>query len=90
VDWYHNYLGHPGINRTEEQPVNTYGGLICEAYHFIGIYLCKSTEQHKKYGHLPRKGSRSNAWDKMCIDLIGPYTINKRQTKSPLFANVSP
>ena len=33
----------------------------------------KTTNQ--KYGKLPPKQAKRNPWDKLCVDLIGPYTI---------------
>jgi hypothetical protein len=32
----------------------------------------------KKYGHLPPNKAEATPWDKMCIDLIGPYTIRRK------------
>ena len=32
----------------------------------------------KKYGWLPPKEAESEPWDKMCIDLIGPYKIRRK------------
>jgi hypothetical protein len=32
----------------------------------------------KKCGHLPEKEAEERPWDKMCIDLIGPYTICRK------------
>jgi hypothetical protein len=28
-----------------------------------------------KYGHLPTKLNKSNPWECLCVDLIGPYTL---------------
>ena len=43
----------------------------------------KNKRKHKKYGHLPPKEAEAQPWDKLCIDLIGPYTI-RRKGKDPL------
>jgi hypothetical protein len=32
----------------------------------------------KKQGHLPTKEAEATPWDKMCIDLIGTYTIRRK------------
>ena len=37
----------------------------------------------KKYGHMPEKEAEAIPWDKMCIDLIGPYKI-RRKGQEPL------
>src|SRR5687767_12483623 len=34
--------------------------------------------KQKKYGHLPPKEAEAVIWDKMCIDLIGPYKIRRK------------
>ena len=39
----------------------------------------------QKYGHLPEKVAEADPWDVLCIDLIGPYTIErKNKTKKRL------
>jgi hypothetical protein len=35
----------------------------------------------KKYGWLSPKEAEASLWDKMCIDLIGPYTIRRKGKK---------
>ena len=39
-----------------------------------------------KYGHLPAKTAEDEPWDKLCIDLIGPYKIyrKKKTRQKPL------
>ena len=82
VRWYHEYLGHPGINRTEET--------ICQHLWWpkmrnqitnsvTGCLTCQKNKRRvRKFGHLPEKTAESQPWDKMCIDLIGPYTIRRK------------
>ena len=36
----------------------------------------------KKYGHLPEKEAEATPWDKLCMDLIGPYTIKRKRKKN--------
>jgi len=43
----------------------------------------KNKRKVKKYSHLPPKEAEAILWDKMCIDLIGPYKI-RRKGKEPL------
>lgn len=46
--------------------------------------MCTLTKQSKKkYGHLPEKEAKVKSWDKLCVDLIGLYTV-KRKNKDPL------
>ena len=84
VDWYHTTLCHPGINRTE----------ATIRQHFTWKHLtkqvattcqtcrkCQITKKHtKKYGLLPAKKAEeeANLWEKLCVDLIGPYQIIKK------------
>ena len=45
--------------------------------------MTKKTFQ--KYGHLPEKVAEADPWDVLCIDLIGPYIIErKNKSKKPL------
>ena len=82
IDWYHTLLCHPGINRTEEsigqhlywpkmrQQITRYVQTcpVCQ----------RNKRKVKKYGWLPPKEAETIPWDKMCIDLIGPYTIRRK------------
>ena len=39
----------------------------------------------QKYGHFLEKVADADPWDVLCIDLIGPYTIERKYTtKKPL------
>ena len=38
----------------------------------------RNKKQRKKYGHLPEKVAESDPWDKLCVDLIGPYQIRRK------------
>ena len=80
VNWYHTYLLHPGINRTEattqqhfywpdmRQDIRT----ILKKCSIYQIYK-KTT---KKYGRLLEKQAEAEPWERLCVDLIEPYTIN--------------
>ena len=89
VSWYHENLCHPGINRTEDtirqhlhwkslrNDVTTY------------IYKCDICQLNKKtnkrkYGHLPPKEAETEPWETLCVDLIGPYTLERKGKKKPL------
>ena len=51
------------------------------------VQACPSCQKNKwkqkKYGHLSPKVAEVHIWDKMQVDLIGPYKI-KRKGKPPL------
>ena len=43
---------------------------------------CQKTKRsYQKYGHLPEKVAESQPWEKVCVDLIGPYTIKPKGQK---------
>ena len=46
----------------------------------------KCKRSSKKYGHLPEKEAEIIPWDKLCVDLIGPYHLipKGKKTKKPL------
>ncbi len=89
VEWYHFWLCHPGETRTEQtirqhfwwhNLRDTVKG-ICNR-----CPVCQKTKkQLKKYGKLPEKTAEAEPWDVLCVDLIGPYKIvRKNKKKDPL------
>ena len=82
IDWYHHYLGHPGINRTEESIGQHLWWPKMRNQITNAVTSCaicqRNKKQRKKYGHLPEKVAESNPWDKLCVDLIGPYQIRRK------------
>jgi transposase InsO family protein len=82
VQWYHTYLCHPGLKCTEETvrqhfAWNNLRQTIQEVCRKCPT--CKKTKKStKKYGHLPPKEAETDPWDKLCVDLIGPYTIKNK------------
>ena len=81
VEWYHEVLMHPGETRTELT--------IGQHYCWKGMRntvqavcsKCQQCQMHKKdlrkLGHLPPKTQEEIPWERLCIDLIGPYTIGQ-------------
>jgi RNase H-like domain found in reverse transcriptase/Reverse transcriptase (RNA-dependent DNA polymerase)/Integrase zinc binding domain len=79
VQWYHTTLLHPG----EKRMLLTMG----QHYTWPGMqntvknlcHRCPSCQLNKPknvhYGHLPPKQVEEIPWERLCIDLIGPYTI---------------
>ena len=88
IDWYHTVLCHPGINRTEETiSQHLYWPKMRDQItnYVSACPTCqKSKRRVKKYGHLPPKEAEAEPWDKMCIDLIGPYKIRRKEKPSRL------
>ena len=79
IDWYHTVLCHPGMNRTEETILQHLWWPKMREQITTFVKACptcqKNKRKQKKYGHLPPKEAEALIWDKMCIDLIGPYKI---------------
>jgi hypothetical protein len=80
VIWYHHYLQHPGHTRLEET--------MSARMYWKGMHTtiqsitrsCKTRQTNKrwklKFGHLLPKPVISNLWECLCVNLIGPYTLN--------------
>jgi hypothetical protein len=79
VNWYHEMLCHPGEKRTEEtiRQHLTWPGLKTDVQKCVkGCPNCqKGKKQKKKYGHVPPKLAKSQPWEHLCVDMIGPYQI---------------
>jgi hypothetical protein len=85
--WYHDVLCHPGINRTEET--------ISQHFYWPNMRdditkdvrtcaICQTQKkQTKKYGHLPEKEAEFEPWERLCVDLIGPYHIRGKHCDIP-------
>ena len=88
VNWYHTYLLHPGMERTE--------ATLCQHYYWpesrdtIRAHIKKCTtcqknkKINKKYGYLPAKEAEAIPWDRLSVDLIGPYKIKREGHDEPL------
>ena len=80
--WYHTTLCHPGINRTEETISQHlwWPKMRDHITNYVKICpLCqRNKRKQKNYGLLPPKLAESTPWDKLCVDLIGPYTIRRK------------
>ena len=88
VEWYHVTLLHPGETRTELtiRQHFTWKGLrntvieVCK-----NCETCQKTKRsNKKYGHLPPKTAETIPWEKLCVDMIGPYTITNKETRKTI------
>ena len=82
IDWYHSYLGHPGINRTEESISQHLWWPKMRDQITTSVKACQICQRNKKqrkhYGHLPPKEAEAIPWDKLCVDTIGPYKIRRK------------
>jgi hypothetical protein len=86
VSWYHDILCHAGETRTEQTIRQQFWWPnLRDSVHDLCTKCdtCQRTKRSsKKYGHLPAKEAEADPWDKLCVDLIGPYTIKRRGKKN--------
>ncbi len=88
IDWYHTMLCHPGFNRTEETIAQHlwWGDMRAQIRKYCST--CPTCQRNKKdprkFGHLPPKEAEATPWDRMCVDLIGPYTIRRKKPHEDL------
>jgi len=82
LNWYHMMLCHPGMNRTEESIRQHlwWPNIRDDVVKYISTCtICqRNKKQRKKYGYMPEKEAEADPWDKLCVDLIGPYTIKRK------------
>ena len=87
VQWYHHILCHPGETRTEATIAQHFTWSKMREHirkECSTCHTCQLTKKtKKKYGHLPAKEAESLPWEKLCVDMIGPYNI-KRKGKEDL------
>lgn len=89
VNWYHEYLMHPGESRTEETIAqHLYWPNIRKTVQSV-IRSCDACQKAKtrnvKYGHLPEKSAELQPWQHLCVDTIGPYRIRRKGKKELIF-----
>ena len=90
IQWYHDYLLHPGSTRTERtmgQHFYWKGMKPQIEQHIKRCKICQieknKSGRNTKKGHLPAKGSpEAQPWKTLCIDLIGPYDMGPDLTQS--------
>ena len=86
LNWYHTYLLHPGSTRTEETIKQHFywQNLQSDVKKYVGTCeTCqKCKKQKSKYGWLPAKEAEAVPWERLCVDLIGPYTIERKNQEN--------
>jgi hypothetical protein len=86
VSWYHHYLQHPGHLRLEEtmRSMMYWKGMPTTIHRYAKT--CRSCQVNKihsqKYGHLPPKLIIMTPLKVLCVDLIGPYTLEGQDGSS--------
>ena len=80
IAWYHKYLAHPGETRMEATLRALYVWPKMRQQIHDHVRKCKQCQlskgTRKDYGHLPLKDlEKSEPWNRINIDLIGPWSI---------------
>ena len=91
VDWYHTYLAHPGETRMVATLSQTlyWPGMHKHIHeHVKTCDVCQRVKgPRKKYGKLPVKVHPPLVpWNRVEVDLIGPFTVNTPKGKFELRA----
>jgi Integrase zinc binding domain len=89
IAWYHKYLAHPGMTRMEVtlRSANVWSREQEQIMRHIG--KCKECQiinkgSTKKYGQLPPKDMEApEPWNRINIDLIGPWTVKTPSQRQP-------
>ena len=88
VQWYHTHLCHPGETRTEATIKQHFTWKNAKQLVYDICSKCPTCQRTKKstvkYGHLPPKEAEVYPWEKLCVDMIGPYTIKNTETGKTL------
>ena len=88
VQWYHTHLCHPGETRTEATIKQHFTWKNAKQLVHDICSKCPTCQRTKKstvkYGHLPPKEAEVYPWEKLCVDMIGPYTIKNTETGKTL------
>ena len=83
MDWYHTRLCHPGVNRTEETIGQHLWWADMRKHIRKFCARCPTCQKNKrdprKFGFLSPKEAEAIPWEKMCVDLISPYTIRRKK-----------
>ncbi len=82
IQWYHEYLCHPGERRTVPSLQWHFWWPRLEEKVRNEVKLCqvcqRTKRRNQKYGMIPIKEVESKHWNQLCVDLIGPYKIRRK------------
>jgi transposase InsO family protein len=79
IEWYHNMLMHPGVQRMEETLKMHFAwpGLTEDVHKFV--QACPECQcfkhQRKQYGKVPTQEPVITPWEVVAVDLTGPWTV---------------
>ncbi len=76
ITWFHEVLGHPGINCLLSALHRYYHPNL---YNLVSSFRCKACQRHKVgeqgWGHLAGREVITSSWEQVEVDLIGPWKI---------------
>ena len=85
VAWYHQYLAHPGQSRMEATIRQNFTWPNIRDHVKTFCATCPQCQinkrQRKKYGHLPAKEAEYLPWERVNVDLIGPYSYSSNDRR---------
>ena len=80
VKWFHQVTGHPGTKKLQLTLNQRY--YHPEMRRYVDKYKCSDCQKHKLdgkgYGLLPERECRSEPFEEVAVDLIGPWKISIR------------
>ena len=87
------YLLHPGLDQTEAMiRQHSYWPVIVAAVQkdLTGCDVYQNTKRSvKEYGKLPAKMVEETPWNRLCVNLIGPYKIRRKGKEPPILKSVT-
>ena len=85
LDWYHEMLCHLGETPTEHTLCQNFDWKVLRTTVHDMCKKCPTCQRAKttnqKYSKLPPKQAERNPWDTLCVDLLGPSTIPRKEKK---------
>ena len=83
LNWYHQYMQHPGATRMYKTIGQTvyWPGLEAQCRHLVKhCKMCQLSKRlRSKYGKLPPKDVDLRPWNTVCIDCVGPLSIKSKK-----------
>ena len=83
IQWYHNALNHPGIERTKKTyDVHFFTPYITEIIKEV-CSKCELCQKNKlsniNYGLIPPRNVSMQPWQTVAVDLVGPWKMNVKE-----------
>ena len=93
LNWYHENLKHPGIDRLFNTLNQHYFWPNMKQDVILLSKSCRDCQllkrPAKKYGHVPVKDAEATPWHTVCVDLVGNYKVKLKNGKELHFHALS-